>query len=61
MASSGIIERQYSTDLVAAQQLRRAGTYELYVTLGVETVTEVVTKAENFVRRIEAFVQNEQS
>jgi len=59
LAKAGLIEGQYSTDFVAAQQMRRIGTYELYVNFGVETVTEIVSKAENFVRRIEVFVQEE--
>jgi len=53
---TGLLEKEFGRDLSEAFEMRQASTYDIYARFGEESVSEMVDKAEQFVKRIKEIV-----
>jgi len=53
---TGLLEKEFGRDLSEAFEMRQASTYDIYARFEEESVSEMVDKAEQFVKRIKEIV-----
>jgi uncharacterized protein (UPF0332 family) len=56
---TGIIEREYARDLTLAHEMRQEGTYEAYAAMSVDSVAELVARAQKLLERVNLLVRKE--
>jgi len=55
-----LLEKEFGRDLSEAFERRQASTYDIYANFGEEDVSEIVDKAERFVKRIKEIIDEAQ-
>ena len=53
---TGLLEKEFGRDLSEAFEMRQASTYDIYAGFGEESISEMVDKAEQFVKRIKEII-----
>jgi len=57
---AGLLEMEFGRDMSEAFEMRQASTYDIYASFGEEGVSEIVERAERFIKRIREIVAEAQ-
>jgi len=61
LISTGMLERDYSRDLTKAFEMRQESTYEAYGLVAGDEVSDLIGRAERFLKRIKGFVSEKRA